>query len=271
MTDLWRLMRGDAPLVVNIPHAGTFLPAEIACNFTPAGRSVADTDWHVDRLYDFIPSLGATLMVATHSRFVVDLNRDPSGASLYPGASNTELCPTATFHDEAVYLAGKVPDPVAVAAHVDRYWRPYHAQLAAEVARVRSRHGYCVLLDGHSIISEAPRFFTGRLPDLNLGTADGASCDAGLANGAFALLSQAQPFTAVHNGRFKGGYITRHYGKPADQVHALQLEMAQCAYLDENNPFTFDPARALPLARVLRELVNYLLNWRPALGGSAET
>jgi len=214
--------------------------------------------------------LGVTLMSATHSRYGVDLNRDPAGISLYPGASNTEICPTATFHEEPVYPDGLSPETVQVGTRVERYWNPYQARLVAEIERIRSRHGYCILLDGHSIISVAPRFFAGRLPDLNLGTADGASADPALAAGAFALLADAQGFSAIHNGRFKGGYITRHHGRPQQGVHALQLEMAQSCYMDEVQPGEFDRLRAAPLRNVLRALVAYLLSWRPALGGGAE-
>jgi len=268
-TALWRVEHGagdSVPLIVNVPHAGTYLPPSIAQNLTAAGLQVPDTDWHVDRLYDFVPSLGATLMVATHSRIVVDLNRDPSGLEMYPGASNTEICPTATFHDEPVYMAGVAPDAAAIAARIKQYWLPYHAQLAAEIARIKVRHGYCIVLDGHSIVSEAPRFFAGRLPDLNLGTADGRSCATSLAHAAFEGLAGAAGFTAVHNGRFKGGHITRHYGKPGNKVHALQLEMAQCCYMNEAEPRAYDERRAEALTAVLKQLAGKLVDWRPATG-----
>lgn len=263
--ELWRLSRGDAPLIVNVPHAGTYLPAEIARGFTPAALRLPDTDWHVDALYDFVIPLGATLMSATHSRYVADLNRDPGGAVLYPGASNTEICPTATFHDEPLYREGQAPDLPEIEARIEHYWKPYHAQLAGEVERIRVRHGYCILLDGHSIVSEAPRFFAGRLPDLNLGTADGASAAPDLTDGAFALLAGAHGFSAILNGRFKGGYIIRHYGRPQHGVHALQLEMAQACYMNEIQPGEFDRVRAAPLRHVLRALVDRLLAWKPAL------
>lgn len=265
MTSLWTLVEGDAPLIVNVPHAGTFIPEDIRSRLTPAALTVPDTDWHVDRLYaDLAKERTFTLMSATHSRIVVDLNRDPSGDALYPGASNTEICPTTTFHDQPVYRDGQAPSMAEVAARVEQYWRLYQTRLAAEIHRVRQRHGYCVLLDGHSIVSVAPRFFPGRLPDLNLGTADGRSCDAALADAAFAVLDAASGFTAVHNGRFKGGHITRHYGKPGAHVHALQLEMAQACYMDEARPGVFDPARAGPLQQVLREVLDVLLRWKPA-------
>lgn len=266
MNRLFEIARGDSPLLVNVPHAGTWIPEEIGADLTPQGCAVPDTDWSVEQLYAFAPDAGATLMWATHSRVVVDLNRDPGGLSLYPGASNTEICPTTTFHDAPIYRDGAMPDAAAIAARVDQYWRPYHRVLAAEIERLRARHGYCILLDGHSIVSQAPRFFAGRLPDFNLGTADGTSCHPALAQRVFEILCAARGFTAVHNGRFKGGYITRHYGDPARDVHALQLEMAQCAYMNEQAAPAYDANRAAPLVAVLKRLVDGL-----TLGGNPKT
>ncbi|MEO8384728.1 MAG: N-formylglutamate deformylase [Betaproteobacteria bacterium] len=271
---LWQIEGGNGDgvaLIVNVPHAGTYLPPAIALRLTAAGMTVPDTDWYVDRLYDFVPSLGATLMVATHSRIVVDLNRDPSGLEMYPGASNTEICPTSTFHDEPVYKTGMEPDAAVIRSRIEQYWLPYHAQLTAEIERIKHRHGYCILLDGHSIVSMAPRFFAGRLPDLSLGTADGNSCAASLAQTAFAGLAGAGGFSAVHNGRFKGGHITRHYGKPTNKVHALQLEMAQCCYMDEAAPHNYDERRADTLRTLLKRLVGKLVDWRPMIGDEAQT
>lgn len=252
----------SVPLIVSVPHAGTYLPPMISKLLTPEGLGCPDTDWHVDKLYDFVPTMGGTLIVATHSRIVADLNRDPAGDVLYAGASNTELCPTSTFFDAPIYRAGLAPDRTEIAMRIAQYWHPYHRQLLAEIARLKARHGYCVLLDGHSIVSEVPRFFAGRLADLNLGTADGKSCAAALTHAAFQSLSQADGFTAVHNGRFKGGHITRHYGDPANDVHALQLEMALRCYLDEAEPQQYDAARAAPLKAVLKSLVDQLLHWK---------
>ncbi len=261
MNALYELIPGDSPLIVNVPHAGTFIPPDIAATLTADALKVPDTDWHVDTLYRDLArarSRSVTFMSATHSRIVVDLNRDPSGAALYPGASNTEICPTSTFHDQPHYRAGHAPDAAEIRRRVDTYWRPYHARLAAEIERIRARHGVCVLLDGHSIVSRAPRFFEGRLPDLNLGTADGASALPGVANAAAAVLAGAPGFSFVYNGRFKGGYITRHYGAPARGVHALQLETAQRCYMDESAPESFDPLRAAPLVNVLASLLEGL-------------
>jgi N-formylglutamate amidohydrolase len=257
--NLFDLHRGNTPLVVDVPHAGTYLPEDIAARLTPVGRTVPDTDWHVDKLYSFIRDSGATLMMATHSRIVVDLNRDPTGAALYPGADNTELCPTRTFDNEAIYTDDVAPDADEIALRRTRYFDPYHAALAEEIARVRRQHGYAILLDAHSIRSVVPRFFAGRLPDLNLGTADGRSCAAALQIAAASVLASAGAFTSIVNGRFKGGYVTRHYGAPQQHVHALQLEKAQTCYMDEAPPYGFDPSRATPLAAVLKRLVTALI------------
>jgi len=260
---LWQLTRGDSPLIVNVPHAGRHVPDAIALRVQAGARALPDTDWHVDTLYRFAPSTGATFVVATHSRYVVDLNRDPSGAALYPGADNTELCPTRTFADEPIYRPDEAPAEPEIMARRATFFDPYHALLAAEIERVRARHGYAVVLDGHSIAAEVPRFFTGRLPDLNLGTADAQSCAASVQALAADVLARASGFTHVVNGRFKGGHITRRFGAPAHNVHALQLEMVQDRYMDESRPTAFDPARAAPLVAVLERLVVALSEWRP--------
>ncbi len=260
---LWRLERGDSPLVIDVPHAGTGVPESIASRMTAAARALPDTDWHVEKLYAFAREAGATLMVATHSRYVVDLNRDPAGVALYAGADNTELVPTRTFDNAPIWLEGGAPDAGEVASRVDTYFAPYHEALHAEIDRVRARHGHAVVLDGHSIRAEVPRFFAGRLPDLNLGTADGASAAPSLQALAADVLAGGRGFTSVVNGRFKGGWITRRYGRPLEGVHALQLEMAQAAYMDEAPPYRWDASRAAALEALLRRLVAALAGWRP--------
>jgi N-formylglutamate amidohydrolase len=260
---MWRLTRGDGPLIVNVPHAGTMVPESVGTRLTRAARALPDTDWHVEKLYDFVTGSGATLMTATQSRYVIDLNRDPSGAELYAGADNTELCPTRTFADEPIYAAQAAPTPDEVTQRTVTHFLPYHQALHAEILRVRDKHGYAILLDGHSIRGEVQRFFSGRLPDLNLGTANGVSCALELQAVAGSVLASAVGFTHVVNGRFKGGWITRHYGRPYDNVHALQLEMAQRCYMDEAPPYVWDAQRAAPLGSVLRRLVGALLGWRP--------
>jgi len=261
--ELWQLQRGDTPLVIDVPHSGVHLPVALGPRLTAIAQTFPDTDWHVDRLYAFAREEGATLFCATHSRYLADLNRDPSGAALYAGADNTELCPTRTFAGEAIYRDGEAPSEAEIAERRESYFRPYHAALAAELARVRERHGFAVILDAHSIRAEVPRFFPGRLPDLNLGTASGASCLPELQACAAKVLAEAEGFTHIVNGRFKGGWITRHYGRPRDGVHALQLEMAQDCYMDEAPPFCWDPVRARRLVGVLHRLVRALTAFRP--------
>ena len=261
--NLCDVVRGETPLVIDIPHAGTHVPPDIDARLTPAARPVPDTDWHVEKLFAFARGAGATLVIATHSRYVVDLNRDPSGAALYPGADNTELCPARTFADEAIYVAGGGLDAAEIAARRAAYFDPCHAMLAAEIERVQARHGYAILLDGHSIRSVVPRFFAGRLPDLNLGTADGASCAPTVQAAAGVALAGAGAFTSVVNGRFKGGYVTRHYGQPARGVHALQLEIAQACYMDESPPYRWDAVRAEALIAVLDRLAGALCGCTP--------
>jgi N-formylglutamate deformylase len=251
---LFVLREGGSRLIVNIPHAGVYVPPEIAAALTPIGRAVPDTDWHVDLLYDFVGALDVTLLVATHSRYVVDLNRGPGGKKLYPGQAETGICPEETFAGEALY-DGAGPD---VASRVATYWQPYHEALAEQIGRLRGLHGEVRLLDGHSIHGTIPRLFAGGLPDLNLGTHDGASAGAAL-TGRVAAALEGHGFSTVVNGRFKGGYITRHYGAPAAGVQVLQLEMAWRAYLDEARPQAYDPVRAAPLIAVLRGVVDALL------------
>lgn len=261
--DVW--IEGDTPLLIDVPHAGTYMPVDVRAGMTAEAQSVPDADWHVPLLYDFAIARGASLMMATHARYVADLNRDPQGEALYAGADNTELLPTSTFDRVPIYVDGRAPTAEAVDLLRARYWQPYHARLRARVDAIRARHGFAVLLDAHSIRSRVPRFFEGRLPDLNLGTADGGSCDAELQSAAFAVLSSASGFSAVCNGRFKGGYVTRHYGRPRDGIHALQLEIAQSAYMDERPPWPWDPVRARPLQDLLRRFVDVLLAWRPQM------
>ncbi|MFN7856235.1 MAG: N-formylglutamate deformylase [Acidovorax sp.] len=233
--------QGSKPLLVSRPHAGTLVPPALAARFTDEARQVPDTDWHLERLYAFAKDMGASILVATHSRYVVDLNRPPDGSSLYPGQSVTGLCPVDTFDDTPIYARGDVPDDAEIAARREAVWVPYHAQLRAELDRMRAQHGAAVLWDAHSIRSVLPRFFEGRLPDLNLGTADGASCDPALALELLSIARQASGYTAVLNGRFKGGHITRHYGQPGRGVHAIQLELTQCSYMQETLPFDYLP------------------------------
>lgn len=253
--------RGDSPLVVSMPHVGTGVPADIAARMTPAALAMPDTDWHLERLYDFLGPLGATVLVATHSRYVVDLNRPPDDASLYPGQDTTGLVPADTFAREPVYRTGATPDAAEIEQRIARYWQPYHDRLAGTLAEVRAKHGYALLWDAHSIASAVPRFFSGRLPDFNLGTGGGNSADTSLANSLLAVAEAAAGHTAVLNGRFKGGYITRRYGDPANRVHAIQLELVQATYMDETPPYAFHDDRAAQMRPHLRRLLETLLAW----------
>jgi N-formylglutamate amidohydrolase len=260
-TETYDFEPGTTPLLISVPHGGTGIPADIRAQMTDAADAVPDTDWHVPKLYDFASALGVGLLAATQSRYVVDLNRNPDGAVLYQGADNTELVPTRRFDNAALYPPGGAPDTAEIERRRKAYWQPYHTKLAQELEAIHQRHGHALLLDAHSICSTVPRFFEGRLPDLNLGTADGASCAPALQAQAWAVLAAAPGFSAVCNGRFKGGAITRRYGHPAQGVHALQLEIAQACYMNEAPPFAWNRARASALVEVLHRLIRALLAW----------
>jgi N-formylglutamate deformylase len=248
------LLRGTRPVLLSIPHVGTHIPEAFRGDYTEVALQRADTDWHLDRLYAFAHQFGASVLRATHSRSVIDLNRPPDNQSLYPGRITTGLCPTETFRGEPLYQAGRAPDAAETARRLALYWRPYHETLAAELDRLRSLHGQVLLWDAHSIASELPRLFDGKLPDLNLGTADGTSCAAEVLE-PVATIAQGSGFSAVVNGRFKGGHITRHYGNPSLGVHAIQLELCQSLYMDENRPFEYRPERAERLQPTLTAML----------------
>lgn len=254
MTETYALHRGTAPLLVSLPHDGTRLPDDIAERLVPEARQVPDTDWHVSRLYAFARELGASMIVPTYSRYVVDLNRPPDDVSLYPGQNTTGLCPTVQFSGAPVYLAGREPTPEEITRRVERYWAPYHTALVAEIARIKAEHGRAVLWEGHSIRAIVPFLFDGQLPDFNLGTAGGASCSPDLQNRLEAVLANQKKYTFVVNGRFKGGYITRHYADPGNGVQAVQLELAQLNYMDENS-FEYRDDLAAPTQALIRRLL----------------
>ena len=258
MTDVFTLHRGDAPLLLSLPHDGSLIPPALAQRMVPAARRAPDTDWHVSRLYAFARELGASILVPRHSRYVVDINRPEDDVSLYPGQNTTGLCPIVQFSGEPVYLEGQGPDAAEVAARVDTYWRPYHQSLQSELARIHARHGRAVLWEGHSIRGVVPFLFEGRLPDLNLGTAAGASCSPGLQSRLEAVLASQDEYDWVANGRFKGGHITRHYGDPGNGIDAVQLEISQRNYMDETS-FDWDEGKAARLQRVLHALLEAAL------------
>src|SRR5688500_10291022 len=256
--DVFTLHRGTRPLLVSLPHDGTGVPDDIAARLTDGARRVPDTDGHVARLYGFARDIGASVLVPTCSRYVVDLNRPPDDVSLYPGQNTTGLCPVRRFDGGAVYLPGAEPDETEVRERVGTYWQPYHDALAGELARLRARHGRVVLWEGHSIRSVVPFLFDGRLPDLNIGTAGGASCSPALQARLETAMAAQTDYTWVANGRFKGGHITRAYGSPADGVDAVQLELAQHTYMDEATG-RYDDGRAARLQDLLRTLLQATL------------
>jgi N-formylglutamate deformylase len=253
--DCFTLKRGTTPLLISMPHVGTELPEQYAARMIPVARTVPDTDWHLQALYDFADELGATVIAARYSRYVIDLNRPPDNASLYPGRDTTSLCPMDTFDNEALYLPGQEPSDQEVAQRLTRYWQPYHDALANEIEHLHKQHGRVWLWDAHSIRSVLPRFFEGRLPDLNFGTADGASCVPAASQRVIDAARRATAYTAVLNGRYKGGYITRKYGNPSKGIQAIQLEMAQAVYMEESAPFAFDEKKSAALRPYLREMV----------------
>jgi len=250
----FRYWPGSTALLISLPHDGSAIPPVVAADMQTAAHSSSDTDWQVARLYDFARALGAHVLRPRWSRYVVDLNRPPDGVALYPGRRETGLCPSIQFSGAAIYLPGKEPDDMAIAQRVAHYWRPYHQQLQAILGQIRALHGRVLLWEGHSIRSVSPMFFDGRLPDFNIGTADGASCTAEVQTVLHSVMQNSGQ-SYVINGRFKGGYITRHYGQPEYSISAVQMEMAQSSYLDETNPQEFDPALAASAQAVLQKLM----------------
>lgn len=251
----YSLHQGSAPLLVSLPHIGTQIPPELQADYVPRALAVEDTDWHLARLYEFAPQMGVSVLRPHFSRYVIDLNRPPDDAPMYPGASNTELCPTRFFTGEPLYRDGRAPDASERVRRRSRYWEPYHQALQAELQRITAIHGYALLWDGHSIRSKIPWLFEGRLPDLNIGTASGASAHASIAQAVQAVCQTKPHVSHVVNGRFKGGYITRHYGAPARQVHAVQLEMCQSLYMHESPPFDYRPQAAMAVQPLLQSLL----------------
>ena len=249
------LRRGSTPLLVSIPHMGTEIPTDLRGHYVPRALEVEDTDWHLDRLYAFAQELGASVLQPTLSRYVIDLNRPPDDAPMYPGASNTELCPSRFFTGDPLYREGFTVSAEERMRRRAAFWAPYHDALRTELERIRAAHGYALLWDAHSIRAEIPWLFEGRLPDLNIGTAGGSSAHASVTEAVAAAAARHPPVTHVVNGRFRGGYITRHYGRPAEHVHAVQLEMAQHLYMRDAPPWNYEPDRAGRIQPVLRDMV----------------
>jgi N-formylglutamate deformylase len=262
MSAPYYFIQGQGPLLISMPHVGIEIPAELLATMNPVAALKADTDWHLPLLYSMREALGASLIHARYSRYVIDLNRPSDDLNLYPGQDTTGLCPVDTFAKEALYRPGQAPDANEIQRRVQVYWQTYHQQLQAELHRIRDQHGIAILWDAHSIASRVPRFFEGRLPDLNFGTADQKSCASGLQAALAEVMEQhGAPFTHVFNGRFKGGHITRHYGQPEKNIHAVQLEMSQCVYMDETHPYAYRPDLAAQVQPLLHRLLHACVAW----------
>jgi formiminoglutamase len=249
---------GKLPLLISIPHAGTALTPWVEKGLSPAARTLPDTDWHIPQLYEFVHQLGANVLVANYSRFVVDLNRPIDDAPLYQTAT-TGLHPEQLFDGTPIFLPNHLPTPVQRAIDRENVWLPYHQKIQTTLAELKKQFGYVILFDAHSIASQIPRLFTGQLPDLNLGTNDGKSCSAIIAEQLTNACHSQSQFSWVINGRFKGGYITRTYGQPDQQQHAVQLELAQQNYMDEHAPYAWNQTQAETLRPQLMSLIEACL------------
>ncbi len=258
---------GTTPLLISMPHCGTLIPEQLKARYQDRALQVEDTDWHMPQLYEFAQAMGASVLQAHYSRYVIDLNRPPDNAPMYPGASNTELCPTRFFTGDPLYKAGQEPNASEQQERLEHYWRPYHQQLRSTLDNLRQQHGYALLWDAHSIRQEIPWLFEGRLPGLNLGTASGNSCAGSLREALSQVLQSASDktpeFTFAVDGRFKGGYTTRHYGAPDKHIHVVQMEMAQALYMREALPFDYQASAAEKVQVVLRNMLTTMLRWTP--------
>lgn len=263
--------QGRLPLLISMPHAGLGLTDAVRDGLVDAARSLPDTDWHIPQLYDFARELGASVVAAEYSRFVIDLNRPDDDKPLYAGAT-TGLYPATLFEGEPLFKEGQAPSVEQRAVYLEQIWRPYHDTIRRELARMREEFGYALLWDAHSIRSVIPHLFDGKLPDFNLGTFNGASCDPVLAERLQGVCAEFPAYTHVLNGRFKGGHITRHYGDPANHIHAVQLELGQCTYMNEVEPFGYREDLAQPTQVVLKRLLETVLAWGEERyqGGSRE-
>ncbi|CAM3979501.1 N-formylglutamate deformylase [Bordetella tumulicola] len=257
MSDVYHFEAGTAPLLISIPHLGSQIPGSLQPRLTEFGLRSGDTDWHLDRLYAFAKKLGASFLWARYSRYVVDLNRPPNDENLYPGQAKTGLCPTHTFDGQPLYLDGaETIDDAERETRRQHYWQPYHDQLRHEIDRLRAKHDKVLVWEAHSIASIIPRLFDGKLPDLNIGTAGGRSCNPAMEDAIRNQLDNVNAYTWAINGRFKGGYITRQYGAPDQNIHAIQLEMCQSTYMDETYPYAWRDNEAGQVASVVERLVN---------------
>jgi len=248
---------GESPLLLAQPHGGTVIPEAIAARLNPRGLARADTDWHIGRLYRGLRADTSIVSTPVH-RYVIDANRDPADESLYPGQNTTGLCPTTTFDGEPIYLDGQQPSADEIAERLQDYHRPYHDALGEQLERIRQKHGYVILYDCHSIRSLVPYLFDGRLPDFNIGSNSGRSCDPAIEQAVQRQCQAASGYSSVVNGRFKGGWTTRHYGQPQAGVHAIQMELAQRRYMLEQAPWSYDDASADKLRAILVRILDQL-------------
>ncbi len=258
---LIEVTKGDSPLVLGLPHTGTEIPEDVWNGLNTRGRALADTDWHIDRLYEGLIDAVTTVRTPIH-RYVIDVNRDPSGESLYPGQNTTGLCPLTDFDGHPIYADGHSPDSGEVARRLAAYHAPYHAALTAELARVKERHGFAILYDCHSIRSQIPYLFDGTLPDFNIGTNLGTTCAPAIEQAVLDICEPAEGYATVLNGRFKGGWTTRHYGRPDEGLHAIQMELAQSTYMEEVPPWPYALARAETLRTHLKTILETLSDVR---------
>jgi N-formylglutamate deformylase len=256
------ITHGDSPVVLGLPHTGTEIPSDCHDRLNPIGHAMADTDWHIHGLYDGLFDNVSAIRMPVH-RYVIDVNRDPSGASLYPGQNTTGLCPLTDFDGLSIYNDGAEPDDEEVERRREMYHAPYHAALRTELDRVHKIHGFAVLYDCHSIRSHIPFLFEGALPDFNIGTNVGMTCDAEIETAVAHICNNAQGYTSIVNGRFKGGWTTRHYGDPSNGFHAIQMELAQSTYMIETPPWDYASERAGELRTHLKNILETLSNWRP--------
>lgn len=264
MNKTYHFCSGNSPVIISMPHVGTTLPNDIACRMSTEATVLKDVDWHLPMLYDMAKDYDISVISAEYARYVIDLNRSPENHSLYPGQDVTGLCPIDTFSKSAIYIDGEQPDEIEIQNRVEQYWQPYHEKLVTELQRIHSIHGIAILWDAHSIASHVPRFFSGKLPDLNFGTANLTTCDTSLQDALASTMREsihAKNYSHVFNGRFKGGYITRHYGVPNMNIHAVQLEMSQCIYMEESPPYKYDAALAIKVKPLLTDLLKTCLSW----------
>ena len=258
MNESYDLVTGNIGVLISMPHNGQLIPDDIAQTMTEQAQQVADTDWYMDKLYDFAQGLGAAVIKPKYSRYVIDLNRNIDGVNLYPGANSTELCPTTAFDLSPLYKLGQEPDDTEIQRRIALYWQPYHRALRDTLAQMKTKFGKVVLLDAHSILSKVPRFFEGQLPDFNFGSANGASCSEELMTDIMQL--ELSPYSSVVNGRFKGGFITRGFGKPEENIHAVQLELSQHTYMDEPSDH-YNEKKAAQVKIKLKAFVQCLVDY----------